>query len=71
MVTQGLSTSWYIHGLIASTIREHDADYIDILYDNGTNKRMYSPKVLYRMKPNSVSIEDHNKWFSGCGYELT
>jgi len=70
IIKQGLSTTWYVHGMMASTLHTLNADYIVLIYDDGTEKKIYSPKVLFNMKPESVTIEDHKKWFSGNRYNL-
>lgn len=70
IIKEGFSTSWYVHGMIASILQEDNADYINLIYDNGSERKLYSPKVLFKMKPDSVSEVDHKKWFSGNRYNL-
>lgn len=69
IIDSGMTPTFYIHGLVASVIQVTDADEILIVSKDKTLS-LKSPKVLHKTIPESVSEKDHNRWFSGCRFEL-
>lgn len=69
IIKTGLCPSFYVHGMLASILERDQADWINIEF-NEKKIRLYSPKTLYKLKPQTVTLEDHKKWFTGCRYPL-
>jgi len=44
---------------------ESKADWMEVEFEDRIIK-LYAPRLLYKNKPESVSLENHKKWFSGC-----
>jgi len=70
IIAFGISPTFYIHGMVSSLLEKQDADRVIITFDNGATFNVISPKLLFKMQPTTVSIEDHQRWFSGCRHPL-
>lgn len=70
ILKKGLSPTFYLHGIMASTMEKFNADEIEIKFNNGRDLKIQSPRLLFKNIPNGVSIEEHCRWFEGCHYPL-
>jgi len=68
VIKEGLSPTFYVHGMMSSIMEKNDPDSIEIEFENKIILTMLSPRLLFEQKPNNVSSEQHIRWFSGCRY---
>lgn len=70
VIKKGFSPTFYIHGIMASTMEKYDADEIEIVFPDDKIITIKSPRIMFKERPASVSVEEHTRWFTGCRYPL-
>jgi hypothetical protein len=51
-------------------MEKYDADEIEIVFPDNTIITIKSPRIMFKERPTTVTVEEHIRWFTGCRYLL-